>query len=128
MPCCTCGQDLDVVRHLSRSRYADPAHTPIFIHLDAAAFVQRELGIDLVPMILNQELDSSLASPFFVALVQQDHVPIELDALALDGNGGHGACNGHPFVIQCASTQDIAIANFPAEWIESPLVAFYGHH
>src|SRR3954469_6867392 len=82
------------------------------LQADAAAFVERELGVDQIAMVLQQPLDAEFVTieDFLVGLKRQDDIAVGLVTLLLvaDHVGDEG--RRHEFVV--ASTASVVIAVF----------------
>ena len=97
---------------------------------DAAAFVERELGVDQIAMVLQQPPDADLVTveDFLVGLKRQDDIAVGLVALLLvaDHVGDEG--RRHEFVV--AGTASVVIAVFldQLERIDRPVLAICRHH
>ena len=94
---------------------------------NAAAFVDRKLGVDFGILMRDQPVDAGRAG-FFVRFRQQNDIAAQLDVAALDLDH-HGELGGEKrFVVLRAAAIDEAIGELGAERIDGPLLAVGRNH
>ena len=86
----------------------------------ASAFRQTDLGVDVVPMLVDQVFDAGSGGGFLAGLRDKDHVAIERDMETLQHHHRHEVGQQIALVVQRAAAVDIAALAGGAEGREDP--------
>ncbi len=92
-------QELDPHGKLLGRRDGDVAHDTVPRH-GAAAFGEAVLGGDLIPVLIDHEVDADLRRSLLAGLGQKNHVALQLDVLTLEHEQQHQAGRHAVFVVE----------------------------
>ncbi len=107
----------------------DPARLAV-LERDAAAFVQRELGVDEIAMVLDEVVDAVLVpvGDLLVRGQREDQVAIGLVAFLLVADQRRDERRGHELVIARAAAVEVAVLLHELVRVGGPVRAQRFHH
>src|SRR5262249_41875689 len=105
--------------------YAVPGGLAV-LHRDAAAFVQRELRVDQLAVVLEQPADAVFVAvaDFLVGGQRENEVAVGAIALLFEADEGGDQGGGHVFVVGGAAGVEVAVLLDELIGIGGPVLAF----
>ena len=92
-------------------------------HVAAAAFVDRELGVDQILVVLHQPVDAVEGAAFLVGRERQNQIAIGREAFLLQANQVGDELRRHRLVVARAAAVEEAVLLEERERIERPVLA-----
>ena len=113
-------------RHLFRCPDLDHGHASVF-KLRRSAFRDCELGVDLIEMLVDHEIDAHTCGIGFLSRFRQkDQIAVQRRARALHQNEAHQHRDEFVFIVDCSPAPDVPVLHHGAERIDRPLLFLYG--
>ena len=113
-------------RHLFRCPDLDHGHASVF-KLRRSAFRDCELGVDLIEMLVDHEIDAHACGIGFLSRFREkDQIAVQHRARALHQNEAHQHRDEFVFIVDCSAAPDVPVLHHGAERIDRPLLFLYG--
>ena len=113
-------------RDLVAHRHGRRLHAPARVRAQDPALVERERGVELVPVILGQPLDPVVAA-LLVGLEDEHDVARERDAIAREPHRRRREDRDAALVVERAAAVEVVAPDEPGERVDAPQVALDAH-